>query len=188
MIKLSLGILLWSLVHFVPAVFTGLRSRLISRLGENPYKGLFTLAMALSIYLLIAGWKAAVPESVYLPPSWGRYAASLLVLAAFILFIAPYPRTNIKRFLRHPQLTGLACWGAAHLLANGETRSIVLFGGLAAWALIEMAFLNRRDGAWQKPDPAPRRNDAIVVVAGLALYAVMAMAHQWLFGVSPFIA
>ena len=42
---------------------------------------------------------------------------------------------NVKRLLRHPQLTGVALWGIGHLLANGESRSIILFGGLGAWAI-----------------------------------------------------
>jgi uncharacterized membrane protein len=186
MTKLTLGVLLWSFTHFVPTLASDFRQKLIARIGENPYKGIFTLLMVLAIYLIISGWKAAIPENVYLPPGWGRHAASLLVLAGFILFIAPYPPTNVKRILRHPQLTGVACWGAGHLLANGEARSIVLFGGLTAWAIIEMVLVNRRDGAWVKPEPAPRKNDIMLVAAGLIVYTIMAMSHQWLFGVSPF--
>jgi uncharacterized membrane protein len=110
------------------------------------------------------------------------------MLIAFVLFFAPYPPNNIKRLLRHPQLTGVLCWGVGHLLANGEGRSIVLFGGLALWALLEMVLINRRDGAWQKPQPAPRKNDIILAAAGLGAYVIFAMAHQWLFGFSPFIS
>lgn len=187
MTKLLLGVLIWSLVHFIPAVATDWRRNLIGKIGENPYKGLFALMMALAIYLIISGWKATIPEAIYVPPEWGRHATSLLVLIGFILFVAPYPPTNFKRVLRHPQLTGVACWGVGHLLANGEARSIVLFGGLTAWAIIEMILLNRRDGAWTRPEPAPRRNDLILIFAGLAVYLVFAIAHPWLVGVSLFI-
>jgi uncharacterized membrane protein len=186
MTKLIFGVLLWSFVHFIPAWFVELRKGVITKLGENPYKGIFTLLMALAIYLVISGWKATTPESLYLAPGWGRHVTSLLVLAGLILFIAPYPPTNIKRVLRHPQLTGVALWGTGHLLANGEMRSIILFGGLAAWALIEMLLLNRRDGDWVKPEPVPLKNDGVLALAGLVIYAVTATAHQWLFGVSPF--
>jgi len=144
------------------------------------------LLMVFAIYLVISGWKATIPENLYLPPVWGRHLTALLVLISFILFIAPYHATNLKRLLRHPQLLGVALWGIAHLLANGESRSIVLFGGLAAWAVIEIGLVNRRDGAWVKPDPVPVKKDIILVVAGLASYLVVAFAHQWLFGFSPF--
>jgi hypothetical protein len=51
-----------------------------------------------------------------------------------------------------------------------------------------MVLINRRDGAWQKPQPAPRKNDIILAAAGLGAYVIFAMAHQWLFGFSPFIS
>jgi len=175
MTKLVLGVFLWSFMHFIPAVAVDFRKNLIAKLGENPYKGIFALLVALSLYLIISGWKAAIPESIYLPPQWGRHATSLLVLISFILFIAPYHATNLKRFLRHPQLTGMAIWGIGHLLANGEGRSIVLFGGLAAWAIIEMLLLNRRDGAWVKPEPVPKKKDMILAIAGFTVY----VSHPW---------
>jgi uncharacterized membrane protein len=187
MSKLTLGVLLWSFTHLIPAAFSGLRRGLLSRLGENGYKGVFTLLMVLAIYLVISGWKAAVPETVYVPPLWGRHVTALLMLAGFVLFFAPYPPNNIRRALRHPQLTGVACWGIGHLLANGEGRSIVLFGGLALWAIIEMVVINRRDGAWTPPAAVARKNDIVLVAAALAAYVVVAAAHQWLFGFSPFV-
>jgi uncharacterized membrane protein len=186
MIKLVLGVSLWGVMHFIPAVAVDFRKNLIGKIGENPYKGLFALGMVLALYLVISGWKATIPVNLYAPPLWGRHATSLLVMIGFILFLAPYHATNLKRFLRHPQLTGVAIWGIGHLLANGESRSIVLFAGLATWAVIEILILNRRDGAWVKPDPVPVKKDIILALAGLVFYAVMAASHQWLFGFSPF--
>jgi uncharacterized membrane protein len=186
MIKLMLGVLLWSVMHFIPAIAVDFRKNLVSRFGEKPYKGIFALFMVLSLYLVISGWRGTIPENVYLPPTWGRHLTSLLVLVSFILFIASHHATNLKRFVRHPQLTGVALWGIAHLLANGEGRSIVLFGGLALWAIIEIVLLNRRDGAWTKPDPVPRKKDIILGVASLTTYIIVAVSHQWLFGFSPF--
>ena len=187
MIKLVLGVLLWSSMHFIPAVAVDFKKNLITKLGEKPYKGIFALFMVLSLYLIISGWRGTLPESIYIPPTWGRHATSLLVLIGFILFSASHGKTNLKRFVRHPQLTGLACWGIGHLIANGETRSIVLFGGLAVWAIIEIFLLNRRDGSWVKPDPVPVKQDIKIAVIGFVVYAVIAASHQWLFGFSPFV-
>ena len=186
MTKLVLGVLLWSVTHFIPAIAVDFRKKLIDRLGENPYKGIFTVLMVVSIYLIISGWKATLPEFLYVPPAWGKHAASLLVLIAFVLFSASHGQNNIKRFVRHPQLTSVVVWGIAHLLANGESRSIVLFGGLALWAAIDILLINHREGAWEKPGPAPRKKDVIAIVAGFAVYLVFASLHAWLFGFSPF--
>ena len=187
MIKLVLGVLLWSGTHFFPALAPDARKSLVGKLGENGYKGLFLVAMVLAIYLIISGWKATVPEFLYIPPTWGRHATSLLVLAAFILFSASHGQNNIKRLVRHPQLRSVALWGVAHLLANGESRSIVLFGGLALWAVVEIVLINRREGAWTRPEPAPIKKDVIAVVAGVVVYGIVAATHQWLFGFSPFV-
>ena len=79
MTKLMLGVFLWSFMHFIPAVAVDFRNNLIAKLGEKPYKGIFALLMVLSLYLVISGWKATIPESVYLPPQWWRHATSLQV-------------------------------------------------------------------------------------------------------------
>ena len=183
--QLITGVLIWSLLHFLPAADLGLRKSAISKIGENPYKGIFALLMALSIYLMISGWKMTVPELIYLPPAWGRHVSALLILIAFVLLLAPYPANNFQRILRHPQLTGVACWGVGHLFSNGEIRSVVLFGGLAAWAIIEILLINRRDGARSRPPAAPIRNDILLLVLGGVIYGVLLYAHPWLFGVSP---
>ena len=182
--KLILGVLLWSFMHFIPAGMTGLRTKLTGLLGENGWKGVFALTMVAAIWLMVSGWKSTVPETLYLPPDWGRHACALLVLVGLVLFNAPYPPNNFKRLLRHPQLTGMACWGVGHLLANGDSRSLVLFGGLTAWAIVQILLINRRDGTWQKPAPAPRKNDVILVLANLAIFAGLAFAHPWFTGVN----
>ena len=110
-------------------------------------------------------------------------AAGLFVLAGFILFAAAKSANNFKRVLRHPQLTGVLSWAIGHLLANGDSRSLVLFGTLAAWSVIEMIAINRRDGAWQKPERAPLRVDVITVVIGVVLFVVFLLLHRWIAGI-----
>ena len=182
MTRLALGVLLWSIVHFIPVIATDLKKNILSRFGEYPFKGVFALLMFFAIYLIISGWKAAVPEVIYMPPDWGKYAAGLLVLAGFVLFLAPYPPNNIKRVLRHPQLIGMVCWGVGHLLANGELRSIIFFGGLATWALIEMLLINRRDGEWTRPAAVSGKKDLAVVVFSVLVYMSVLYTHASLFG------
>ena len=185
MTRLALGVLLWSVVHFIPAISADLKKNMVSRFGEYPYKGIFALVMAVAIYLIVSGWQSVVPEVVYTVPDWGVYAAFLLVLVGFILFFAPYPPNNFKRMMRHPQLIGMACWGVGHLFANGDARSLVLFGGLTAWALIEMVLLNRRDGAWVKPASVPGKKDLTMVMFSALVYLVVLYTHHLVFGGSP---
>jgi uncharacterized membrane protein len=185
MLLLICGVLLWSIMHFLPAADVGIRRALMAKIGENPYKGLFALLMFFSIFLVVSGWKSSSLEVVYLAPAWGRNLTALFMLAGFILFFAPYPPNNFKRFLRHPQLIGMICWGVGHLLSNGEMRSIVLFGGFAIWAALEILLINRRDGVWKKPEAVPFKNDIMLIVGGLVIYVAIMFSHQWLVGVSP---
>jgi uncharacterized membrane protein len=86
--------------------------------------------------------------------------------------------------VRHPQLMGVAVWGLSHLFTNGDLRSLVLFGGLGVWAVIEIVALNRRDGAWEKPEALPLVAGVKPLVAGVIAYALLVYAHPYLAGVS----
>jgi len=176
------GLVLWSTVHFFPAVAVQTRTNLISRYGQPSYKGLFAVLIICSIVLMVYGWRHVAPVAVYQPPEWGRAVAYVLVFFTFLLFVAAKRLTNIKRLLRHPQLTGVTLWSIGHLLANGDNRSLVLFAGIGVWALLEIGFINRRTGAWIKPEPVPLRRDIITVAIGVILYLVVLALHPYLSG------
>ncbi len=180
---LVLGILLFTGVHLVPSLAPGLRGALVQRLGENGYKGLFSLSLLLGMGLIVLGWRSTLPSLVYLPPA-GLYplALTLMVLAFLLMVISGRP-SRLKQVLRHPQLTGVFLWGLGHLLVNGEQRSVLLFGALALWAVVEMIAINRRDGAWVKPGPAPWSTDLISVVITGVVVAVVIFIHPWIAGV-----
>ena len=186
MVWLVLGIVLWSLVHAFPSLAPAGRAELVARLGEGPYKGLFALAAVAAVVVMVIGWRAAAPVPVYAPPAGGRELAGIVMLVAFVLFPTARLPSNIRRWVRHPQLTAVALWAAAHLIANGDSRSVLLFGALGLWALIEMVLINRRDGAWQRPGPLPLAAEIKPLAAGVILFAVFLALHPYLFGVAPF--
>jgi len=178
------GLLIWMIVHLMPAAAPGVRGRLVALLGENPYKGLFALDILLGLGLIVVGWRSTVPEIVYLPPVWGRTAAlPLMAIAIFLLGAAQRP-SAVKRFLRHPMLTGVVVWSVAHLLANGELRSVVMFGGLGIWALLEMVLINRRDGPRSVPDAPPLVRELIGAVIAVVILVVLIWLHPYFAGVA----
>ncbi len=184
MIWLVLGVLGWSTAHLFPCVARPARNRAAERLGPA-YQGVFALTIVLSLVLMVAGWRSAVPGFVYTPPAWGRLAANLLVFIGFVLFAASALPSNLRRWIRHPQLTGFATWAVAHLLANGDSRSLVLFGGLGLWAVVAVWAINRRDGAWQKPEAQPISAELKLGLVSVAAFALVYLAHPWIAGVSP---
>ncbi len=182
MIWLVLGVLLWSVAHLLPSAGAPVRARAVERLGQA-YQGLFALVILASIGLMVLGWRSTTPTAVYAAPAWGSAAANVLVFAALLLFAASGFTSNIKRIVQHPQLTGMLTWGAAHLLANGDIRSLVLFGGLGLWAIVNMLFINRRDGAWQRPGPQPLAGEWKPLAAAGVGFALLYLAHPYIAGV-----
>lgn len=178
------GIAVWAFVHLFPSVAPDLRGRLIGRLGTNAYRGLFSVLIVISLVLIVLGWRSTQPQLVYRPPVTSVALSSILMLLSFVLFIAARAPTNIRRLLRHPQLTGVLLWSVAHLLVTGDSRSLVLFGSFAVWTILEMLLINRRDGAWQKPEPVTLVKDAITVGIGAVVYVIVLLLHPLLFGVS----
>jgi len=177
------GLLLFAVAHLFPAACPGPRKQLIDKLGFNPYRGIFTLIIVASLVIIVFGWKAAPLASLYTAPLSGGPIISALVFVAFVLFVASQSKTNIRRFVRHPQMAAVLFWSAAHLLANGETRSVILFGVLGVWALVEIMLCNRRDGAWEKPVAVATSLDAVTLAIGAAGFALIWYFHQAIFGV-----
>ena len=181
---LIIGVLMFTLVHLIPAVMRPARDQWAERLGANRYQGLFALVIVGSIVVIVFGWKSAIPSPVYAPPLGPGIVTSTLILVASILFVASTPPTNIKRLIRHPQMVGTLIWSASHLLSNGDSRSLILFGGLGLWSIAEMVFCSKRDGKWQKPPTRGVGFDIASVVAGLLFFAIFAYFHPSLFGVA----
>ncbi len=180
---LFIGLILWSGLHFIPSLAIPFRQRLINVLGDKPYAIIFSLLVVSSIALMVFGWRSIDPVSVYVLPGWSRLLTSLLVLIAFILFAAAHAKTNIRRFIRHSQLTGLVLWSIGHLLSNGDNRSLVLFGTLGLWAIVEIILINKREGVWIKPARASFKSEVLMMVKGLVIFAVFLFAHPYIAGV-----
>jgi uncharacterized membrane protein len=183
---LILGVLLWSGVHLLPTLGVRMRAAAIGRIGEGPYQGLFALSLVGAIVLMVLGWRSASYVAVYGPPAWGASLANVGMFASLVLFVGSKVPTNLKRIVRHPQLTGVAVFAIAHLLANGDLRSLVLFGGIGLWAVVEMVSISHRDGAWEKPEALPLAAEIKLLVAGVVAYLVLVFAHPYIAGVSPF--
>ena len=179
------GLILWFVVHSFPAVAPARRDALVAKLGEQPYRGVFSLFIVAALIMIVLGWKNAVPGAVYVPPLGPGIVPSVLVFAGLVLFFASQVNGNIKRITRHPQMLGTLAWATAHLLTNGDSRSLALFGGMAFWALFEIVMINRREGPRDGTGAASGKFDLIAVVIGGIAFAVVGHFHLRLFGVLP---
>ena len=191
MTALILGLLLFLGVHSVRIFADGWRSRTIARLGEGPWKGLYTLLSLAGLALIVWGFgqARATPIVLWATPVWARHLAALLMLLSLVLLAAAYvPGNQIKARLHHPMVLGVKVWAGAHLLANNTLAELLLFGGFLAWAVLNFRAARQRDRATRVVYAAGKPGPTLgAVAAGLLAWAVLAFwAHGWLIGVQPF--
>ncbi len=183
MLLFVVSLLLFLGFHLVPSL-TGVRAGLVARLGEQGYRGAFSLLSLVTLALLIWGYAQSPFVEVWWPPVWTRHLALLLMLFAFIAVMAAFFPGRIKAALKHPMLVSVKIWALAHLLANGDLASMLLFGGFLAYAVIDRILVKRREERIPGQAPSGPRNDLMAVGIGLALYLAFAFGlHEWLIGV-----
>lgn len=190
MLVLVLGLILFLGAHSVRIFAEGWRRNLIARIGEGPWKGLYSLASLVGLVLIVWGFGMARQDPVVLwtSPQWLKHTAIALNLIAFILLgIYIVPSGRLKARLGHPMLLAVKVWAFAHLLANGTLADVLLFGAFLVWAIADFAASRRRDRASGTVRVAgPAQNDAIAVVLGLLIWAaILWRVHEWVIGVSP---
>jgi uncharacterized membrane protein len=186
MVFLIAGLILFLGVHTL-TILRGPRSSLITRIGEGPYKGLYSLVSAVGLVLIVWGfgrYRSTGWTQVWYPPYGMRYIAMPLMLFAFIALAATYcPLGKIKATLRHPMLVAVKTWALAHLLANGDLGALLLFGTFLAWAVYDRIAVKRR-GDMGAPPSGFTSGDMIAIVVGTVAFVAMLWLHPLLIGVA----
>ena len=204
--------------HFVAS--TPLRGVLVRAMGDWPYRGLYSLvAFATLIWMGMA--YAATPRELLWPGL--RHLPSAVMPFAFVLIACGFwrnptivgagkllqsddPARGMIRITRHPIMWGLILWAAAHLLARGDTRSLVFFGSfllLAGLGTRLMDSRNKSNPGWARfaavtshvPFVAIAQGRNRIVwreigwlrpLAGLAAFGAVFWLHPWMFGARPY--
>ena len=166
--------------------FRGPRDQMATKLGAQPYRGVFSLISLAGFVLLIYGYgqyRAAGMIPVWTPPTFLSHISLLLMLPVMIFLIAAYSPGKIKAAVVHPMLGAVKIWALAHLLANGDLGSILLFASFFAWAL----FARIRLGKAERVSVPMGTGDWIAIGGGVAVWvAFIAGLHKRLIGVSVF--
>lgn len=188
MTMLVVGLILFLGVHSISIIANNWRDRMAARLG-TAWRGLYAVIALIGLIAIIKGYALArnAPLVLYVPPTWTRHVTDLLMLPVFPMLFATYFPGRIKTTLKHPMLTAVKLWAAAHLISNGMFADVLLFGGFLAWAVLDRISLKYRPQRPINTAPASGYNDAIAIVAGVTLYAVIVgWAHLKFIGVRPF--
>lgn len=182
MLLLVLGVALWWGAHLFkryPA------PELHRKLGQGE-KGIVTGLLVLSVLLMIVGYRMADGAFFWGPSAALKGINNLLLLVAVYLFAASGMKTRITHYMRHPQLIGFSLWAVGHILVNGDVPSFVLFGGLLAWALVEIVVINRDAPDWTPPaKPLSAGREAGAAIGALVVFILIGLVHTWL-GYNPF--
>ncbi|MFN4203940.1 MAG: NnrU family protein [Tabrizicola sp.] len=179
MTLIVLGLALWWVAHLWKRLAPASRARF-----GDPGKGIVAVGVLAGVVLMVMGYRGVEQVDLWYPPRFLVHVNNLLMLFAFYLYAASGMKTRITAVIRHPQLTAVKTWAVAHLLANGDLASVVLFGGLLAWAVVEVILINRAEPRPAPPVPATMGKEAGAVIGGVVVMGVVMLIHNWL-GVPP---
>ena len=190
LLVMILGLILFFGVHTLTTQ-RDLRARFVTSMGEGGYKIFYALVSLAGLALIswgFAEYRATGWIDVWNPPKMFKHITVALMLPAVIMVVASYIRGRIYTTLKHPMLTGVKLWAAAHLLANGDLGSIILFGSFLAWAVFDRISLKHRSDAGAPPIPVGGPgNDLIAIAVGIVAYLALAFAfHPVVIGVPVF--
>ena len=188
MATLVLGLVIFLGLHSTRISAEPLRAQAIARLGEGPWKGLYSLLSVIGFVLIVWGFAEARSTApvLWAPPPGARPATILLMLVSMLLLAGYFfKQSHIAVAVHHPMVWSIVVFGLGHLIANGSAADVVLFGAFFIWAFADLASSYARDRRNSVVYPEPNWGATIgAIVLGLVLWAVIAFwLHFWLFGV-----
>ncbi|MES2542356.1 MAG: NnrU family protein [Pseudomonadota bacterium] len=179
MTLIVLGLALWWAAHLWKRLAPGSRASM----GDKG-KGLVTVGVLAGVVLMVVGYRGVEHIDLWYPPAFLTHVNNLLMFFAVYLYAASGMKTRITRVIRHPQLTAVKTWAIGHLLVNGDLASVILFGGILAWAVVEVILINKAVPRGPLPEPAPVGKEVGAVVGAVVVLVLIMLVHNWL-GVPP---
>ncbi|WP_295076735.1 NnrU family protein [Tabrizicola sp.] len=179
MTLIVLGLALWWAAHLWKRLAPGSRDAM-----GNAGKGLVTVGVLAGVVLMVVGYRGVEHIDLWYPPAFLTHVNNLLMFFAVYLYAASGMKTRITRVIRHPQLTAVKTWAIGHLLVNGDLASVILFGGILAWAVVEVILINKAVPRGPLPEPAPVGKEVGAVVGAVVVLVAIMLVHNWL-GVPP---
>jgi uncharacterized membrane protein len=145
--------------HFVTS--TPLRPALVNAMGEWPYRGVYSLVAFVTLGWMVWAYASAPRELLWSgfpnTPYWAMPVAFVLIACGYWrnptmvgadkLLKSEDPARGMIRITRHPIMWGIMLWAGAHIVARGDLKSLVFFGGLLVVALVGTLSMDSRKKA-----------------------------------------
>ena len=184
-----IGLLIFIGIHSISIVNESWRNRMVNKIGEWAWKGMYSLVSIFGFMLIILGYGVVRYDSVvlYTPPLWLQHFSLLVLVPVFPLLVGAYFPGRIKAATKHPMLISVKLWAVAHLFLNGSLVDVFLFGSFLTWAVWDRISIQRRQPRPIPGAPYSSFNDIIACVVGIGLYLTFVFwLHELLIGVPPF--
>ena len=182
---MGFGVLIVGLAVFLAThLFVTMRERraaAIARLGQNGYRAVFSVVALASLVLIVWGYSHAPLVVMWSPPGAMRHVTIGLMLLASVALAAYFVPSHVKAWLKHPLLVAVKTWAIAHLLANGDLASMLMFLVFLAWGVYARIAAKKRGDVGFTTPPSGWTNDVIVVVVGIVVFLALG------YGFHPFV-
>jgi uncharacterized membrane protein len=202
---------------------TRLRGSLREQLGEHGFLAVYSLTALVTFAWFLVAYSHAPTLFLWPTEGWMALVPVVVMPLATILLVAGYstpnptsvgmersaraddPAPGILRVTRHPVMWAIGLWAISHMIANGDLRSLVFFGGFAALSLGGTVLIDRKKrlalgSNWSRlaevtsnlPFAALvtgrtrlrwRDISLLRIAAGLLLYVVLYRAHSIIAGI-----
>lgn len=190
LVLLVLGLAVFFGGHVLSQI-SHLRAGLVARLGLGGFRWLYSIVALQGFAIIVfayAEYRASGMIPVWNSPRWMAHLVIPLMWASFVLLAATWLPGVIKTKAKQPMLAAVKIWAFAHLLANGDLGSILLFGSFLAWAVATRIALRTSGGSEVVPGAdvlaGGRRNDILAILIGTGLtLAFITGLHRFLIGV-----
>ncbi len=166
---LILASVLWIALH-IGLAGTALRGVVAGRVGEQGFRGLFSVASIAVFALLVYAFIHAPRTPLWVAPESLRWVLVALMLPVAFLLLGSLSTVSIKpedagtrrdgargilRLTRHPMMCAFALWAALHIIGTGELAATVFFGAFMITAAVGMPsidakYARRNPAAWQR--------------------------------------
>lgn len=186
MIFLLFGLFAFVAFHLIRSKRPEWRQAAQAEVGDQS-KGIMSLGILCSVALMVVGYRAAAFIPIWNPPEFLTHINNLMMVFALYIFFmtATQPGTAfIMGDSKNPQLTGFMIWTVAHLLVNGDLASIILFGGLLAWAIVQLK-VSKETASLVDRSTAPISSPWVHLALVVGVFVIVAVLHTW-FGRWPF--
>lgn len=181
MVILIIGLIVLIGIHCI-SMAADVRANLIEKYGSRAYMSAYGLISTFGLGLVVWGKSQAEFIGIWQPYGWGRPATLMLMYPALVLLVSGLiPNNWFRRTLGYPMILAIEVWALAHLMANGDLASMLLFGSLFVWALFAYGAACRRKPA--EGGKSKWFNNVIVLGAGIILYTALLHGHEWFIGV-----